>query len=94
MVQGDPANAANSVKVSDFAFGGGSASACPAAPPGGGPSPCTSSGNESGDAASTINLSTSDGFEALVQTFAPLSAERAPYFPFTTVPVMAFTSTR
>jgi len=63
MIQGDPANTTNTATVGDFSFGGGSAGACPAS--------CAVSGDESGDATGTINLSTSDGFEGLIQSFTP-----------------------
>jgi hypothetical protein len=63
MVQGDPANTTNTATIGDFLFGGGSAGTCPL--------DCTTFGNESGNANSTIDLSTSDGFESLIQTFTP-----------------------
>jgi hypothetical protein len=61
--QGDSTNVTNTATVSDFVFGGGSAGACPAN--------CITFGNVSGDATGSIHLSTSDGFEALIQTFTP-----------------------
>ena len=66
LTQGDPANVTNTATVSDFVFGGGSAGACPAN--------CIRFGNVSGDATTSIHLSTSDGFEALIQTFTPGTA--------------------
>jgi hypothetical protein len=66
LVQGDPANTTNTATVGDFVFGGGSAAPCPAN--------CTTFGNVTGDATSSIGLSTSDGFEAIAQTFTPGSS--------------------
>jgi PEP-CTERM motif len=63
LVQGNPNNTTNTATVSDFVFGGGSAAACPAN--------CMTFGEESGDATSSIDLSTSDFFNALTQTFTP-----------------------
>jgi len=63
LAQGDTNNTTNTATVSDFVFGGGSAGACPAN--------CMTFGNVSGDATGSIHLSTSDGFEALIQTFRP-----------------------
>jgi hypothetical protein len=63
LAQGDPSNPLNTATVSDFAFGGGSAAACPAN--------CTTFGGVTGDATSSIGLSTSDGFEAIIQAFTP-----------------------
>jgi len=63
LAQGDPANPVNSATITDFSFGGGSAGACPAN--------CTTFGNVTGDATSSIGLSTSDSFEAIIQAFTP-----------------------
>ena len=63
LVQGDSSNALNTATLSDFTFGGGSAGACPAN--------CTTFGGFTGDATNSIGLSTSDGFEAIIQAFTP-----------------------
>jgi hypothetical protein len=63
LAQGDPANLVNTATITDFSFGGGSAGACPAS--------CTTFGDVTGDATTSIGLSTSDTFEAIVQSFAP-----------------------
>jgi len=63
LVQGDATNPTNTATVSDFTFGGGNAAACP--------TNCITFGDVTGDATSTIGLSTSDAFEAIIQTFLP-----------------------
>jgi hypothetical protein len=63
LVQGDGTNPTNTATVSDFTFGGGSAGACP--------TNCITFGDVTGDATGTIGLSTSDAFEAIIQTFTP-----------------------
>jgi hypothetical protein len=65
LIQGDPSNPTNTASVSDFLFGGGSATACST------PGACTAIGNVSGDATGSIGLSTSDAFEALIEPFTP-----------------------
>jgi hypothetical protein len=63
LVQGDPSNPLNTATVSDFTFGGVGAGACPAN--------CTTFGGVTGNATSSIGLSTRDGFEAIIQAFTP-----------------------
>jgi hypothetical protein len=66
LAQGDPTNPTNTATISAFVFGGGSVGACPAN--------CTTFGSETGNASGSIGLSTSDGFEALIETFVPGSS--------------------
>jgi len=53
----------NSVTLSNFSFGGGSAGGCPAN--------CTTTGGASGDIASAVTLSDSDFFNSFAERFTP-----------------------
>ncbi len=53
----------NTITLTDFAFGSGSADGCPAS--------CTTTGGATGDATSSVTLVDSDFFNAFAETFTP-----------------------